>query len=92
MRRALLFLLGDFDPTHGKFLSYFLKIWCDHYAFNAEVKGGTLKIRPKTIIVTSQYPIEKCFEEAESVLAIKRRFQIRDMKPQHKPFSELMRH
>lgn len=69
-------LLDDFDPTHGKYLSYYLKIWADHYAFNAEVKGGMLKIRPKLLIVTSQYPIEACFEEAETVSAISRRFEV----------------
>ena len=73
-------VLDDFDPTHGKFLGYFLKIWSDHYAFNAEVKGGMLKIRPKIVIVTSQYQIEDCFEEAETIQAIKRRFKCLQMK------------
>lgn len=68
-------LLDDFDPKHGEFLGYFLKIWADHYAFNAEVKGGMLKIRPKKIIVTSQYPIESCFKEQEEIDAINRRFK-----------------
>nr|WAE43032.1 MAG: replication associated protein [Cressdnaviricota sp.] len=67
-------LLDDFDPTHGKFLAYFLKIWADHYVFNAEVKGGMLRIRPKTVIVTSQYTIDQCFESQEDKDAISRRF------------------
>lgn len=68
-------VLDDFAPEHGKYLGYYLKIWADHYAFNAEVKGGMLKIRPKTIIVTSQYPIEACFEERETIEAVSRRFK-----------------
>lgn len=69
-------VLDDFDPSHGKFLGYFLKIWSDHYAFNAEVKGGMLKIRPLIVIVTSQYPIEDCFEEQQTIAAITRRFEV----------------
>jgi len=72
-------LLDDFDPSHGKFLDYYLKIWADHYPFNAEVKGGMLNIRPKTVIVTSQYLIEECFESAETIEAIKRRFKVMHM-------------
>jgi len=72
-------VLDDFDPNHGKFLAYFLKIWADHYVFNAEVKGGMLKIRPKTIIVTSQYTIEQCFESEEEIAAIRRRFTVKTM-------------
>lgn len=70
-------LLDDFDPKHGEYLDYFLKIWADHYAFNAEVKGGMLRIRPKTVVVTSQYNIEACFKDPEAVAAIKRRFKIK---------------
>ena len=69
-------VLDDFAPEHGKYLGYFLKIWADHYAFNAEVKGGMLRIRPLTLIITSQYSIESCFEDHETIEAIKRRFQV----------------
>ncbi len=68
-------VLDDFAPEHGKFLGYFLKIWADHYVFNAEVKGGMLRIRPKCILVTSQYTLESCFEEHQTVLALSRRFE-----------------
>lgn len=72
-------VLDDFAPEHGKFLGYFLKIWADHYVFNAEVKGGMLRIRPKIVIVTSQYPLYECFDENETVVALTRRFEIKRM-------------
>lgn len=72
-------VLDDFDPSHGKFLGYFLKIWADRYVFNAEVKGGMLKIRPKRVIVTSQYILSACFEDRECIDAIARRFKLIDM-------------
>lgn len=74
-------LLDDFAPEHGKYLGYYLKIWADHYKFNAEVKGGMLRIRPKTLIVTSQYPIEACFEDHETITAVKRRFEVIQLAP-----------
>ena len=39
-------VLDDYDPKHTEFLAYYLKIWADHYSFNAEVKGGMMRIRP----------------------------------------------
>lgn len=58
--------------------SSFLKIWADRYPFSAEVKGGTLqKIRPKRIIVLSNYTIEECFENSQDLGPIKRRFRVK---------------
>lgn len=74
-------LLDDFAPEHGKYLGYYLKIWADHYAFNGEVKGGMLRIRPTTILVTSQYTLAQCFEERETVSALTRRFTMEIMGP-----------
>lgn len=68
-------LLEDFDPRHSQYLAYYLKIWTDHYTFPAEVKGGTMKIRPKKFIVTSQYTLNECFEN-EDFHALSRRFKI----------------
>lgn len=55
----------------------FLKIWADRYPFSAEVKGGTLqKIRPKRIIVLSNYTPEECFSNEQDLLPIRRRFKV----------------
>jgi len=55
-----------------------MKIWTDHYEFLAEEKHGAKMIRPQKIVVTSNYPIEKVFENNDPVDidALKRRFKI----------------
>lgn len=68
-------IIDDWSPDH-KMLSYHLKIWADRYAFQAEIKGGSIMIRPGKIVVTSQYSIESCFEDEETVEAIRRRFLV----------------
>lgn len=71
-------LVDDLDPNHAEKsgIGYYLKIWGDHYAFNAEVKGGMLRVRPKTVIVTSQYTPREVFKDFETVAAITRRFKV----------------
>lgn len=54
-----------------------LKIWADRYPFSAEIKGGTLqKIRPKRIIILSNYTIDECFVNSQDLDPIKRRFKV----------------
>jgi len=54
-----------------------LKIWADRYPFCAEVKGGTLqKVRPKRIIVLSNFKPEDCFTNEQDLLPIRRRFKV----------------
>lgn len=50
-------LLDDFGPEH-KVLAYYIKIWADHYPFKAEIKGGSISIRPKRVHITSNYSPE----------------------------------
>jgi len=69
-------LLDDLDKNHACLGSH-IKRWADIYAFNAEIKNGGMSIRPKVIIITSNYHPDLIWHE-DTVLcsAIKRRFQI----------------
>ena len=69
-------LLDDVDSNHTSWIGSFLKIWAHHYPFGAEIKGGSTTIRPKRIIVTSNYTIEELFGTNKQLCdAIKRRFK-----------------
>lgn len=71
-------IIDDIDPRHKDF-GYLLKIWADKFAFNAEEKGGAMMIRPKKIIVTSQYMPHDVWDDALTVVAINRRFEIKKL-------------
>lgn len=69
--------IEEFHPDAGKYLSSFVKIWADRYPFSPEIKGGQLKkIRPKKIIILSNYTPDECFENQQDLLPIKRRFKV----------------
>ena len=71
-------IIDDFGREH-KVLGHHLKIWADRYAFLAETKGGAIMIRPKFIVVTTQYRIETIFDDQETADAIRRRFTVINM-------------
>jgi len=73
-------IIDDIDPSHEVWIGAFLKEWTDHYRFQAETKGGTRVIRPKIIVVTSQYSIEQIFKDPETVTALERRFTMKHFK------------
>lgn len=74
-------LLDDFGPKQCYYLGWYIKRWADVYPFPIETKGGGKDIRPKHIIITSNYTIEQCFEEDQLIIqAIKRRFRVKYMK------------
>lgn len=67
-------IIDDFDKTH-KCLGHHLKRWADIYSFPAEHKGHTYQIRPKTVIVTSNYHPREIFDDDPKLLSsILRRF------------------
>ena len=47
-------VLDDLDPSHS-FMGYELKKLADRYCFLAEIKNASMYIRPKRVVVTSQY-------------------------------------
>lgn len=68
-------LIDDLSKARSDTMSFHLKIWGDRYPFIAETKGGSMKIRPKKIVVTSQYTIKQLFgNDGELEAAIRRRF------------------
>lgn len=53
----------DVDRSWNSVAEFF-KIWCDHNPFSGECKGGTLRLRPERIIVTSNLTLEEFFTGA----------------------------
>lgn len=56
--------------------AHHIKLWCDHFPFSAEIKGGSVKIRPDKIVVTSNYHPEECWSNPQDLEPILRRFQL----------------
>jgi len=67
-------LIEDLDPESAKQAQY-IKTLADIYPVRVEVKGGTLMIRPKRIIVTSNYHPSDIFSGVD-LEAILRRFNV----------------
>lgn len=71
-------ILDDMDPF-AVALGGNIKDWADKWSFMAEMKGTSKWIRPKRIIVTSQYPPEGIWKDKETLDAINRRFHVLHM-------------
>lgn len=79
-------LLDDLDKEHHKWIGHTLKQWADHYPFTAPVKGAATRIRPKRIVVTSNYHPASIWEDPQILEPILRRFKIIDTTPPKVPF------
>lgn len=72
-------IVDDMDPFH-KSMGQLFKLWGDHYAFRAESKGSSRLIRPKRIVVTSQYSINQIWDDDNTRQAMHRRFKEEEFK------------
>lgn len=72
-------IIEDYDPKCDPVLQQMLKRWADHWPFAAEVKGGSVVIRPPKIVITSNYTMEQCFDhDVDGLLnPLSRRFSVR---------------
>lgn len=68
-------ILDDIHEDQKSWITPFLKTWADAYAFKGETKGGTMQIRPKHIIVTSNFGPEDFADHDIDKQAIRRRFE-----------------
>lgn len=71
-------VIEELDKYHVK-LGYHLKVWADHYPFPAGFKHQSQRmIRPKKIIVTSNYSICEIWDDPKTTLPLSRRFTLFD--------------
>lgn len=71
----LVTIIEEADPDRCEHLASFFKQWCDKWNFTAEAKGSVFpSIRPRYIIVTSNYTIDECFPKAQDSEPLHRRF------------------
>lgn len=67
--------IDEIDPKQVCWISPYLKKWADKWPFDAEVKGGALQIRPRLLVVTSNYSMADMGFAPEDIPALARRFR-----------------
>lgn len=78
-------ILDDVTPERWRNDADLMKKIADIYKIRVERKGGDFLIRPETIIVTSNYTIERIWEgKQEDIEALKDRFEEIEFKEQYK--------
>lgn len=70
-------LIDDFDKG-GKCLGHYIKLWADKYKTTGEIKGASISLNHKWLIITSNYEPSEIWDDDPTMLAaIERRFAIR---------------
>lgn len=72
-------LLEDLGDSQAVQMQYYLKIWADRYVWRGEIKGRSKLIRPRRLIVTSNYHIMELGLDARTTAALLRRFRMIEM-------------
>lgn len=68
-------IINEFDHDH-KWMSTNLKLWAEESAFCVEIKGSSVWIRPRRIVVCSNYTINELFcEDRRLVEALRTRYK-----------------
>jgi len=84
-------IIDDVDGKSMEFMIRFFKLWLDIYPFPAEVKGGSLGlIRPRRIIITSNYSIKECCVNDVDAQALIRRCDVTHMVDLMHPSQEIL--
>lgn len=68
-------IIDDFDKYQVA-QGGMMKRWLDKYPFQAQVKGGYITIRPRKVVVTSNYTIQEIWPEDKTLEPILRRVKI----------------
>lgn len=68
------------DDVPSTMDGYEMKRWADYHAFNAEVKGSEMLIRPKKLIVTSNFHPSEMGLKPQDLEAILNRFEFTEFK------------
>lgn len=64
------------DDLDGNLQGHSLKIWTDRYACTGETKGGTVNLKHKVFVVTSNSTIEDLWPEGPTAAALRRRCDV----------------
>lgn len=65
--------INEFDPEEARKLTAYIKLWADVWPFSGEIKGGSLTIRPKMFVITSNDDPKWIYNDNAALL---RRFKI----------------
>lgn len=69
-------IMDEMTPDFARMMRCHLCEWADIYPFNAEIKNSMQFIRPKKVIVISNFSPEECFPLAKDLEAIRRRYKV----------------
>lgn len=67
-------IIEDLTPASALELAPLLTRWSDRFIIKVEVKGGSMTIRPKLVVISSTYSLEECFKNTDYLSAMERRF------------------